>query len=77
MWPPETKELERQLLVEYEADVLVTKDSGPSGNLPEKWDACRATDTEMVVVRRPRVDYPDRVLDPNEAVKWSRNRVEA
>jgi len=77
MWPPDSAELEAQMLLDFDVDTLVTKDSGPSGNLPEKWEACRGTDTELVVVERPDVDYPDRTTSLDQAVNWGRNHVEA
>ncbi|MFB6344738.1 MAG: precorrin-6A reductase [bacterium] len=70
MWPPDTVGLERQLLLDYDIETLVTKDSGPSGNLPEKWEACCDTSTEMLVLERPDVDYPSRTTSLEQAVEW-------
>lgn len=73
MWPPETAAFEEQLIRDYKIDTVVTKDSGPSGNLPEKWKACRETGTSLVVVDRPEVGYPEVTVDPDRAVEWGVN----
>lgn len=70
MWPPDTADLEAGLLRDFNIETLVTKDSGPSGNLPEKWEACRETGTELVAVERPEVDHPNRTLKIDRAVEW-------
>ena len=37
----------------YNSQILVTKESGKNGGYPEKADACRICNTEMITVRRP------------------------
>ncbi len=72
MWPPDTAGMEQQLLEEHNAGSLNTQKSGPPGNLPEKWEACRRTGTRMIAVERPDVEYPRRTLNADDAVEWGR-----
>jgi precorrin-6A/cobalt-precorrin-6A reductase len=67
MYPRFNAELERALLRVFNAEVLVTKESGYAGGLREKLAAAREEHIPVVVVRRPKLSYP-RVCHSVEAV---------
>lgn len=58
MQGPTTSEVDAVLLRFYHAAVLVTKESGPQGGVEEKLAAAAQVGVPVVVVGRPRVDYP-------------------
>lgn len=53
MHGPFSKELNKALLMQYQIDVLVTKESGVQGGFPEKIEAARETGTKIVVIKNP------------------------
>ncbi len=54
MHGPFTLEMNRALIRQYDAHVLVTKETGVSGGYPEKIRACAETGTKAFVIGRPR-----------------------
>lgn len=52
----------------YEAQVVVTKESGPTGGFSAKWAACLDLQIPLVVIQRPPVVYPNSFSEP-ERVK--------
>lgn len=73
-WPPESVDAEREIIEEHDVNLLLTKESGPPGGVPQKWSAVRESGIEMCVVERPDVRYPGSTTDLSEAVKWCTNR---
>ncbi len=73
--PPFTREENLAMFQEYKADVLVTKESGAVGGLTEKLEAARELDMEIVVVKRPVLDYPIVLEDYGEVVNWAKGNV--
>lgn len=43
----------------YGAQVVVSKESGPTGGFLAKWEACLALDIPLVVIQRPAVLHPN------------------
>ncbi len=68
--PPYSKEDNLAMFRQYGADVLVTKESGIAGGMLDKLEAAHELGIQVVVVRRPAVDYPETVDDYGEAVEW-------
>lgn len=58
MQGPTTAEVDIALLRHYAVKVLVTKESGPTGGVLEKIAAAEAVGIPVVIVQRPRLDYP-------------------
>ncbi len=67
MYPRKSIALNRAIIEAYGAEVLVTKESGREGGLPEKLAAAREAGVPVVVIRRPKVQYP-KVCSSVEAV---------
>lgn len=55
---PFSKELNSAFYRQYQIDVLVTKESGLIGGVDSKIDAALDLDIPVVVIQRPKVDYP-------------------
>ena len=53
-----SKELNKYILLDYNCDVLITKDSGDSGGLNEKVLGAREAGAKVIIVERPKLDYP-------------------
>ncbi len=62
--------LNRAILQEYNIDVLVTKASGQTGGLPAKLEAAKLTETPVIVISRPEIDFPRVVRTQNELIKY-------
>ena len=56
---PFTKELNRELFKAYNADVIVTKDSGNIGGANTKIDAAKDLNLPVVMIERPKINYPN------------------
>ncbi|AXI25873.1 precorrin-6A reductase [Methanofervidicoccus sp. A16] len=53
-----SKELNKYILLDYNCDVLITKDSGDSGGLNEKVLGAKEAGAKVIIVERPKLDYP-------------------
>ena len=58
MQGPFSKEFNEALWRSWNIDCVVTKDSGEAGGFQAKADAARAIDATLIVVERPRMNYP-------------------
>lgn len=56
---PFSKELNRELFKAYDADVIVTKDSGNIGGADTKIEAAKELDLPIVMIERPKIKYPN------------------
>jgi precorrin-6x reductase len=52
---PFTVEQNIEIIKKYSIDVLVTKDSGIAGGVPEKLEAAKACGIKVVVIRKPAI----------------------
>ena len=57
MQGPFSKELNRELFLKYNAEVVVTKNSGSLGGADTKFAAVKELGLPLVVIDRPRVEY--------------------
>lgn len=55
---PFSLEFNKAVFNQYHIEVVVTKDSGKSGGVPEKIQAAMETGTDTVVIKREEIDYP-------------------
>lgn len=55
---PFSLELNRALFKEYQADVIITKASGESGGLKRKIEAAAELNIAVIIIERPKFDYP-------------------
>lgn len=57
MQGPFSKELNRELFIKYNADVVVTKNSGTLGGADTKFAAVKELNLPLVIIDRPKVEY--------------------
>ncbi|MCR5177253.1 MAG: cobalt-precorrin-6A reductase [Anaerovibrio sp.] len=57
MQGPFSRELNRELFVKYNADVVVTKNSGSMGGTDTKFEAARDLELPLVIIDRPKMKY--------------------
>jgi precorrin-6A/cobalt-precorrin-6A reductase len=55
---PFSLELNKAIFNQYHIDVVVTKDSGKTGGVPEKIQAAMEIGIDTVVIQREEIDYP-------------------
>ncbi|MFQ5686407.1 MAG: precorrin-6A/cobalt-precorrin-6A reductase, partial [Candidatus Scalindua sp.] len=55
---PFSLELNKAIINQYHIDVVITKDSGNTGGVPEKIQAAIETGIDTVVIQREEIDYP-------------------
>ena len=54
---PFSKNLNKVILEDYKIKALITKESGKTGGEAEKIEACLETETEVLVLERPKIKY--------------------
>lgn len=69
---PFSEEMNIAMLKHCCASVLVTKDSGDAGGTPEKISACCKLGIPVILVKRPEIDYANKVSTIEEVVSWIR-----
>lgn len=65
---PFSMEINFQMFKEYRADVVVTKDSGAIGGVPEKITAASKLNLPILLIERPSVNYPNVVNDMDKVI---------
>lgn len=55
---PFSIELNKAIYNQYNIDVVVTKDSGKTGGVPEKIQSAREAGIDIVIIKREEIDYP-------------------
>jgi precorrin-6A/cobalt-precorrin-6A reductase len=70
MQGPFSVELNRQLLLHYHADCLLTKESGSAGGLDSKLRAALELEIPVLVWTRPALDYPLVLTGVQEAMDY-------
>ncbi len=55
---PFSLELNTAIYNQYKIDVVITKDSGKTGGVPEKIQSARAAGIDIVIIKREEIDYP-------------------
>ena len=68
-----SKELNKYLIRDYNCDVIITKDSGESGGFKEKVYGALEAEAKVIVVERPKIDYPVCFDDIDELIKYIAN----
>ena len=57
------------LLREFNIKYLVTKESGTEGGLHEKMEAAQKAGVEVIIIKRPAIEYPEVYSDYNNLIK--------
>jgi len=77
MQGPFSKEFNEALWRSWEIDCVVTKDSGEAGGFQAKAEAARALGIPLIVVERPRIDYPAIAHDFQTVARYLDKRIPA
>ena len=70
MQGPFSEELNRAMLKEYNASVLVTKESGAVGGLETKVNAALSLNIPVVIIERPKLQYNMVVQNYEDLIKF-------
>jgi precorrin-6A/cobalt-precorrin-6A reductase len=55
---PFSIELNTAIYNQYKIDVVITKDSGKTGGVPEKIQSASESGIDIVIIKREEIDYP-------------------
>ena len=55
---PFSLELNKAFFRQYNIDIVITKDSGSAGGVPEKIQAAKEIGISVVIIKRREIDYP-------------------
>ena len=66
---PFSKELNKQLFIQYNTEVMITKESGEIGGVREKIDAALELDIRIIIVTRPKLVYPSIVQNMEQLIE--------
>ena len=55
---PFSLELNKAMFKQYKIDIVITKDSGSVGGVPEKIQAAEEAGIDVVIIKRQEIDYP-------------------
>lgn len=75
---PFSEAMNRLMFTEYQAHVVVTKDSGRAGGTEEKLKAAKALHLPVIMVKRPEIDYGkafDCIEDLIQQLNYSLNKL--
>lgn len=70
---PFSQEMNRLMLKQTKAKYIVTKESGKVGMTDEKILAAKELGIKIIVLERPKINYPNRCLDIDEMILLVRN----
>jgi precorrin-3B C17-methyltransferase len=70
MQGPFSRQFNETLWREWQIDCLVTKDSGTAGGYESKMEAAKALNIPVIVIRRPKIDYPHVVTEADSLLAW-------
>ncbi|MFZ5943610.1 MAG: precorrin-6A reductase [Bacillota bacterium] len=63
---PFSVEFNKILITEKKIDVVVTKNSGEIGGLESKICACSSLHRTLIIIEKPRIEYPCQITDLND-----------
>ena len=72
---PFSKELNKALFKQYGAQVILTKESGDIGGFHEKLTAALDLNIQVIVLCRPKLNYPVVVNSPQELLKYIERKI--
>ncbi|MCQ6253598.1 precorrin-6A reductase [Methanocaldococcus sp.] len=70
-----SKELNKYLIRDYGCDAIITKDSGSSGGFYEKVYGALEVGAKVIVVERPKLNYPICFSDINELINYLKDKL--
>lgn len=70
---PFNKELNKNLFLHYQADIVVTKDSGKIGGVEDKLEAAKELNIPVIMIKRPALNYERVVRNIDELLQVVEN----
>ncbi|GKX31280.1 precorrin-6x reductase [Vallitalea longa] len=67
---PFAKDLNIAMLKNYNCKILVTKESGSQGMLEEKLQAAEDCNAKVIIIGRPKIDYPKVFIDIDNLINY-------
>lgn len=67
---PFSEELNEELLRQAKATAMITKESGNTGGMLEKSQACFNLGIPCIVIERPKINYPNSISTVAELTEW-------
>ncbi|ABO35313.1 precorrin-6A reductase [Methanococcus maripaludis C5] len=68
-----SENLNKDLIIDYDCDVIITKDSGKSGGLHEKVSGALLSGAKTIIIKRPEMNYPLKFEKIGELLKYLKN----
>lgn len=68
-----SENLNKDLITDYNCDVIITKDSGKSGGLYEKVSGAVLAGAKPIIIKRPEINYPLKFEKIDELVNYLKN----
>uniref|UniRef100_A9A6C6 Precorrin-6x reductase n=1 Tax=Methanococcus maripaludis (strain C6 / ATCC BAA-1332) TaxID=444158 RepID=A9A6C6_METM6 len=65
-----SENLNKDLIIDYDCDVIITKDSGKSGGLHEKVSGAILSGAKTIIIKRPEMDYPLKFEKIDELIEY-------
>ncbi|PKM94740.1 MAG: precorrin-6A reductase [Firmicutes bacterium HGW-Firmicutes-1] len=72
---PFSLEMNKLMLSQIKAKYLITKESGVQGNTDEKLQAAKELDVQVIIIKRPDIEYPIVCSTIDEMVNLVKNRL--
>src|SRR3990172_914505 len=69
MHGPFSEDLNRAMFRQYQINTMVTKESGEAGGVLEKVNAARNEGIDLVLIERPRLEFPQKYSSIDEVVR--------
>lgn len=68
-----SKELNKNIIIDYNCGIIITKDSGDSGGLTEKIEGALQANAIPIIVQRPKINYPLKFNEINDLIDYINN----
>ena len=65
--------MNRAMMDNFSIDCLITKSSGKEGGVPQKIAAAKELGVPVIIIKRPKMNYPISFSDKNEIIEYINN----
>jgi precorrin-6A/cobalt-precorrin-6A reductase len=68
-----SKELNKNIINDYNCGIIITKDSGDEGGLTEKIEGALEANAIPIIIQRPKINYPLKFNNINDLIEYFNN----